>query len=120
MARATHRFASITARKARLVADLVRGKGLPEAYVLLAGTRKRATRMVTRLLRSAQHNAEQADPTVDVDTLYVRRIFVDNGPTMKRMGMGYRGRPFPILKRMSHLTVDVAPRATALGAAGEE
>jgi large subunit ribosomal protein L22 len=119
MARATHRFARITARKVRLVADLVRGKDLAEAYLLLAGTRKRATRMVTRLLRSAQHNAEQADPTLDVDTLYVRRIFADNGPTMKRSGMGYRGRPYPILKHMSHLTVDVAPRA-ASGTAGEE
>lgn len=118
MARAIHRRARISPRKARLVADLVRGKPLPEAFVLLSGTRRKASRMFARLLRSAQHNAEQADPALDVESLYVRRVCVDQGPTLKRSGMGYRGRPYPILKRMSHLTVEVARRAEAAGDEG--
>ena len=97
------RFSRMAPRKARLVADLIRGKTSEEALKILMFTPKAAARVIIKLLRSAIANATQKK--VDVDRLYVKTIAVDQGPTMKRFMPRAMGRAYPILKRTSHITV---------------
>jgi large subunit ribosomal protein L22 len=102
--------ARISARKARLVADLIRGADLDEALRICQFTPKKAAEMFLKLLKSAQNNADQA--SYDVDNLYVQQAFVDDGFIMHRyrpMAMGRAGR---IRKRSSHLTVVLEDRST--------
>lgn len=94
----------ISPRKARLVVDLVRGKKVDDALNILNFTQKRAAKMVHKLVKSAVANVE-ARGDVDVDGLYIKRIFVDPGPTLKRFMPRAMGRATPILKRTSHITV---------------
>jgi len=103
-ARATAKYIRISPRKARLVADLVRGKSVSEALSILEYTAKAASIYVFKLLHSAVANAGSR-PGVDVDTLYVKKIYVDPGPTLKRFRPGPQGRAFRILKRTCHITV---------------
>jgi large subunit ribosomal protein L22 len=120
-ATAKSRFVRISPRKARLVVDLIRGRGVEEALVILQGTRKKASPMVEKLLRSAVANAlfvgddqeQAAAPRVSVDELYVKRAFVDGGPTMKRFRPRPMGRANPIRKRTSHLTIILGSKAKA-------
>ena len=98
------RFVRISPRKARLVVDLVRGKKVDDALNILNFTQKRAAKMVHKLVKSAVANVE-ARGDVDVDGLYIKRIFVDPGPTLKRFMPRAMGRATPILKRTSHITV---------------
>ena len=107
--RATSRFARITAQKARLVVALIRGKSVEKAMALLEYTPKRAAHTVLKTLRSAVANAE-ATQGVDVDTLYVKRAFVDEGPTAKRFLPRAHGRATKVFKRTSHITVIVDAR----------
>lgn len=97
-------------QKARLVADLIRGKGVQEAANILQLTKKAATKPIEKVLRSAIANAEDRDETVDVDRLYVKEIFVDGGPTLKRLRPAPMGRAFRILKRQSHITIKLDTR----------
>ena len=108
-ARATSRFARITAQKARLVVGLIRGKPVEKALALLEYTPKRGAKTVLKTLRSAVANAE-ATQNVDVDTLYVKRAFVDEGPTAKRFLPRAHGRATKVFKRTSHITVIVDAR----------
>ena len=96
------RFVRISPRKARLVADLIRGKGSEEALNILIFTRKAAARILVKLLKSAIANATQKK-TIDVDRLYVKKITVDQGPTMKRFTPRAMGRVTTIRKRTSHI-----------------
>ena len=96
------RFVRISPRKARLVADLIRGKGSEEALNILIFTRKAAARILVKLLKSAIANATQKK-TIDVDRLYVKKITVDQGPTMKRFTPRAMGRATTIRKRTSHI-----------------
>ena len=112
--RATSRFVRLTAQKARLVVDLIRGKPVEKAIALLEYTPKRGAKTVLKTLRSAVANAEVAHD-VDVDALYVKRAFVDEGPTAKRFLPRAHGRATKIFKRTSHVTVIVDARG-----AGEE
>jgi large subunit ribosomal protein L22 len=96
------RFVRISPRKARLVADLIRGKKSEEALNILIFTRKAAARILIKLLKSAIANATQKK-TVDVDRLYVKKITVDQGPTMKRFTPRALGRATTIRKRTSHI-----------------
>jgi large subunit ribosomal protein L22 len=89
-------------RKARLVADLIRGKKSEEALNILIFTRKAAARILIKLLKSAIANATQKK-TIDVDRLYVKKITVDQGPTMKRFTPRALGRATTIRKRTSHI-----------------
>jgi large subunit ribosomal protein L22 len=89
-------------RKARLVADLIRGKKSEEALNILIFTRKAAARILIKLLKSAIANATQKK-TIDVDRLYVKKITVDQGPTMKRFTPRAMGRATTIRKRTSHI-----------------
>ncbi len=96
-------------RKVRLVADMVRGKGVEEAVSLLKLTPKEAARAVVKAINSAASNATQNYGWTRED-LYVSTIYADEGPTLKRFKAGARGRYKPILKRSAHITVGVAER----------
>ncbi|MGD8254400.1 MAG: 50S ribosomal protein L22 [Syntrophobacterales bacterium] len=102
--RAVTRYVRIAPRKARLVTELIKGKPVEEALTILKFVPKKAARLVDKTLRSAVANAEQ-NPNIDVDTLYIKRIFVDGGPTMKRWRARAMGRATKIIKRTSHITV---------------
>jgi large subunit ribosomal protein L22 len=102
--RARLRFVRIAPRKARLVADLIRGKGSEEAMNILAFTKKAAAKILIKLLKSAIANATQKK-TIDIDRLYVKKITVDQGPTMKRFQPRALGRATMIRKRASHITI---------------
>ena len=95
-------------RKARLLADLVRGKNVDEALNLLKFTTKRAAVNIRKALAAAIADAEQAE--ADVTTLYVAESRVDDGPRLKRFNQKDRGRAHPILKRFSHITIGVQER----------
>jgi len=97
-------FGRVTPTKARLVADLIRGKGAEEALNILTFTRKAAARTILKLLKSAIANATQKK-TVDVDRLIVKKITVDQGPTMKRFMPRALGRATMIRKRSSHIQI---------------
>lgn len=98
------RYIRVSPQKARLVVDLVRGKTAQEALHILAFTRKAAARTVKKLLESAIANATHKG-NIDVDTLYVKGIWVDPGPTWKRFQPRAMGRATRIRKRTSHITV---------------
>ena len=104
---AKHRYARISAQKARLVADQVRGMPVDKALTLLNFSNKKAAVLVRKVLESAIANAEHNDGA-DIDELKVSSIFVDQGPSMKRMRARAKGRGNRILKRTSHITVTVA------------
>ena len=106
--RATHRFARIAPRKARLVADLIRGLRVDQAAIQLQASKKRAAWYLKAVLKSAIANAEEND--VDVSRLFVTESRVDEGPTIKRFQPKDRGRAHPIKKRTSHLHVVVDER----------
>lgn len=106
---AVHRFARIAPRKARLIADLIRGRKIDEAMTSLEFSKKRAAWYFKAVLRSAIANAEEQD--VNVHNLYVIESRVDEGPTVKRWQPKDRGRAHPILKRTSHLHIAVDERS---------
>lgn len=109
--RAKTRFVRISAQKARLVADLIRGKQVGDALNVLDYTPKKAARIIAKTLRSAVANAEDQQ-NVDVDDLYVKRAYVDEGPTQRRILPRAHGRATRILKRSSHITVIVDEKAS--------
>ncbi|KZX84151.1 50S ribosomal protein L22 [Oleiphilus sp. HI0009] len=104
---AKHRGARISAQKARLVADQIRGKGVEEALETLSFSTKKAAQLMKKVLESAIANAEHNDG-LDVDDLTVSTVFVDEGPTMKRIRPRAKGRADRIFKRTCHITVKVA------------
>jgi len=103
------RFARISPQKCRLVADQVRGMPVENALNLLSFSNKKAAVLVKKVLESAIANAEHNDGA-DIDALKVAKIYVDQGPTMKRMHARAKGRGNRILKRTSHITVTVADK----------
>ncbi|MDA3913220.1 50S ribosomal protein L22 [Oleiagrimonas sp.] len=105
-AKAILRSARISAQKVRLVADQVRGMPVGNATNLLAFSNKKAAHLVKKLLLSAVANAEN-NLGADVDELLVSKIFVDEGPSLKRMHARAKGRGNRITKRTSHITVVV-------------
>jgi len=104
------RYMRISPRKARLVADLVRGEDVELALRVLDFTRKRSAPIIGKLIRSAVANASDVDPAVDVDSLYVKSICVDGGPTLRRFRPRAQGRATRIRKRTSHIQVELAAR----------
>ena len=102
---AKHRFARIAERKARLVADMVRGLDCDQAVEMLRFTHKRAAHMVNRVLRSAMSNANEQEAAMN--KLYVSEARVDSGAIIKRWRPKDRGRAHPIQKRTSHIIVCV-------------
>ena len=110
---AKHRFARITARKARLAADLIRGQEVNAAIEILSFSPRRAAVFYLKVLKSAVANASQ-DENVDVNRLVVTDARADDGPLQQhrlRWRPGPQGRAMPVRKRTAHLTVAVAERA---------
>lgn len=104
------RYLQASPQKVRLVADQIRGIGVQEASNLLLLSKKSAARPLRKLLQSAIANAENRDDQLDVDRLYVKEIYVDGGPTLKRIRPQPMGRAFRILKRQSHVTIKLDSR----------
>lgn len=106
---ATLRFARVSARKARLVADVVRGKDAAEAIDVLTFLEKKTAPIVRALVESAianaEHKARTENRSIDIDKLFVKSIQVGAGPQMRRFRPRAQGRATPILKQTAHITV---------------
>ena len=112
--RAHARHVRITPQKARLVIDLIRGKGVEEAIGILEFNPRRASKIIAKTLKAAIANAE-ATQNVDVDTLYVKAAYVDGAGMQKRFLPRAHGRATRVVKRSSHVTVVVDERDGAKG-----
>jgi large subunit ribosomal protein L22 len=108
-ARATAKYVDVSPRKTRLVADSVRGRTVKEALALLKFMSQKGARHVYMVIESATANAEN-NYSMDTETLFVSRIFVDEGPTQRRFRPRAHGRVSPLLKRTSHVTAIVAEK----------
>ncbi|MCF8566004.1 50S ribosomal protein L22 [Alicyclobacillus tolerans] len=107
--RARAKYIRIAPRKVRLVVDLIRGKRIGEALAILKFTPKAGSPVVEKVVRSAVANAEN-NHNMDVDRLYIKEVYVDPGPTLKRFHPRAQGRAYSIMKRTSHITVVVAEK----------
>ncbi len=116
-ARAQARYSRVAPRKARRVVDLIRGLPAAEAQSVLRFAPQAASEPVGKVLASAIANAEH-NVGVDSDTLWVRRVWVDEGPTLKRYRPRAQGRAYRIDKRTSHITVIVESRPESKQAGG--
>jgi large subunit ribosomal protein L22 len=105
---ATARFVRVSARKARLVLDQIRGRSVGEALATLQYTPRAAARLVEKVLRSAVANAEHNHQVRDLDALRVHHAIADGGPSLKRVQPRAMGRAFFIKHRTSHLSVGVS------------
>lgn len=103
-AKALARYIRISPQKARLVADTVRGQSVESALNVLRFMPKKGARLLRKVIESALANASQNE-AIDVDTLYIKKIFIDGGPMLKRIRPRAMGRATKILKRTSHITV---------------
>jgi len=108
LAVARARFVRVSARKARLVLDQIRGKPVGEALATLSFTPRAAARLVEKVLRSAVANAEHNHQVRNLDDLRVVKAFADGGPSMKRVQPRAMGRAFFIRHKTSHLTIVVS------------
>lgn len=106
--KASHKFARIAPRKARLILDLIRGRDVDDALALLKFSKKRAAVLVDKVVRSAVANAGEQE--ADTGALYVKEAWADPGPTMKRFQPKDRGKAYSIMKRTSHLVVTLDER----------
>lgn len=107
--KAVAKYVRIAPRKVRVVMDLIRGKNVAEAFAILKFTPKAGAEVVEKVLRSAVANAEN-NFDMDVEKLYVKTAFADQGPTLKRIHPRSRGQAFKILKRTSHVTTSLTRR----------
>jgi len=108
---ATSRYIRTSAQKAGLVLDQIRGVDITRALATLKFSRKLIARDIEKVLRSAIANVQQKDGYGgDADRLYVAKCFANQGPSMKRIRPAPMGRAFRVVKRMAHLTVEVAER----------
>lgn len=108
-ASATAKYQRVSARKLRLLADMVRGRKLAEARSILAFSPRAGAKIVDKTIASAAANAEN-NHDLSSDELFVRSIYVNEGPTLKRFQPRAMGRAFRIRKRSCHLTVELAER----------
>ncbi len=106
-AKAIAKGVRIAPRKARLVIDLIRGKSVSEADIILSNLNKEAARISKKVLTSAVANAEN-NLSLNKENLYVKACYVDEGQPFKRMKFGSRGHVDPIKRRTSHITVVVS------------
>ncbi|MBK9323391.1 MAG: 50S ribosomal protein L22 [Bdellovibrionaceae bacterium] len=102
--KASLKYARVGAQKARLVADVVRGKDVNEAVKALTFLNKKTAGLIKKLIESAVANAEYKK-IMDVDSLYVKSIWVDQGPSLKRFRPRAQGRAYGIQKKTSHINV---------------
>jgi len=102
--KASLNFARIGSQKARLVADVVRGKDVNDAIRSLTFMKQKGAGLIKKLIESAVANAENKK-VIDVDNLYVKSIWVDMGPAIKRFRPRAQGRAFMVKKKISHINV---------------
>ncbi len=107
--KASHRYARIAPRKARLIMDLVRGRDVDDAISMLRFAKQRASGMVEKVIRSAVANANERD-VAPRGTLYVAKAWADPAPIIKRFQPKDRGKAYPIKKPTSHLVVTIDER----------
>lgn len=98
------KYVRLSPRKVRLIMDEIRGRKVEEAINMLSFTPQKGGKILKKLINSAISNAQQ-NTGIDVDKLYIKRIFADEGPTLKRFSPRAQGRATRILKRTCHLTV---------------
>ena len=112
VSKAIARFTRISPRKARVIANLVRGRQAGEALQLLEFTQKAAAPVLKKLIESAVANAKTQSPSVDVDTLFVETAFVDKAPNkhMRRWRPRAMGRATRVQKGVSHITIHLGAR----------
>jgi large subunit ribosomal protein L22 len=110
--KASHKYARITARKARYVVDQVRNMPVEGALDMLKFSDRRAAPMIAKVIKSALHNAIQ-EGGANPENLVIWRATINEGPTMKRWRPRARGMAFPILKRSSHINIILADRGEA-------
>jgi large subunit ribosomal protein L22 len=112
--RAQARFQRVSPQKARLVLELIKGRGVEEALTTVAFTKKSVAPMVEKVLRSALQNAnylsQEQGLDVDVDNLYVKTAVANEGPRMKRIRPAPMGRAYRYQRRMAHIVISVAER----------
>lgn len=102
--RAVSKYVRVSPHKARLVADMVRGRPVSDALTVLKFTPKKSARLINKTLRSAVANAQNTR-SMDVDNLFIKIILVDDAPRLKRWRPRAMGRATRIVKRTSHITV---------------
>lgn len=106
IAQASGKYIRISPQKCRLVADLIRNRYVGEALTILKfSERKKASAVIEKVLHSAIANAQQKSPQVDVDNLYIGRIFINPGPEWKRIRPAPMGRAYRVLKKTSHIHI---------------
>lgn len=112
-ARATHRYIGSSPRKMRLVIDLIRGLNVEKAMEILHFSPKHPAKNAEKVLRSAVSNLmnKNEDANIEPSNLYVREVFVNQGPTLKRMLPAPMGRAYTVRKRSNHLTIVVASKS---------
>ena len=110
-AHAISKYVRVSPRKARIVADMVRGKDVARAREILNFCDRDVAEVILKCLNSAVSNAEQAG--MNTDTLFINSTYVDEGPTLKRFRPRAKGSASRIRKRSSHITVKVSPREEA-------
>ncbi len=117
--RAEARFQRVSPQKARLVLELIKGRGVQEALDTAAFTKKRIAPVVHKLLTSAvdnaKHVADEEGIDLDVDNLYVKRAIANDGPRMKRVRPAPMGRAYRYQRRLTHIVLSVAERESAVG-----
>jgi large subunit ribosomal protein L22 len=117
--RAEAKFQRVSPQKARLVLDLIKGRGVEEALTVAAFTKKRIAPVIHKLLTSAVDNAKyvagEAGTDLDVDNLYVKTALANDGPRMKRIRPAPMGRAFRYQRRLTHIVLSVAEREVAGG-----
>ena len=113
VSKAEARYMHVSAQKARLVIDLIRGRQAGEAIVLLGGVNKRIAPAVAKVLRSAIANAENKSESIDVDRLFVAEAYVNEGPRQKRIRPAPMGRAYRYQRRTSHIVVKLGERDAA-------
>jgi large subunit ribosomal protein L22 len=109
-ARAEARYVRISAQKARLVIDLIRGQQAGKAITILRSTNKKIAPVVEKVLRSAIANAENKNNDIDVDRLFVSEAYVNEGPRMKRIRPAPMGRAYRYQRRIAHIVVAVSEK----------
>ena len=111
LSKAEARYVRVSAQKARLVVDMIRGQQAGDAINILSATNKRIAPAVEKVLRSAIANAENKSQDVDVDKLYVAEAYVNEGPRQKRIRPAPMGRAYRYQRRMAHIVVKLGERA---------
>ena len=101
---AHHKFARISDRKARIVLEQIKGKGVEEASAILQYSPRYGAYLVAKVLKSAAANAEE-NHGLDASELYIEEVIANQGPTLKRIQPRAKGRAYPIHKKMSHITI---------------